>query len=140
MELDHGSIVSNMPPVVGAMNEGGVRPLSDSKIMVLNRPCSGRTEPFSGAAIDKDLQCPICMATMKDAFLTSCGHTFCYSCVTTHLNNQRNCPSCRQFLTHDQLFPNFLLNKVTDESYQNMLPTVLILLSSDFELVCGNSF
>eukprot|EP00897_Mesotaenium_endlicherianum_P000574 jgi/Mesen1/10517/ME000083S10023 len=62
--------------------------------------------------MDKDFLCPICMQVMKDAFLTSCGHSFCYSCITTHLNNKRNCPCCAQFLTHEQLYPNFLLNKL----------------------------
>ncbi|CAI5517779.1 unnamed protein product, partial [Closterium sp. Naga37s-1] len=49
---------------------------------------------------------------MRDAFLTACGHSFCYSCITTHLHHKRNCPCCSQFLTLDQLFPNFTLNKL----------------------------
>ncbi|GBG61828.1 hypothetical protein CBR_g23784 [Chara braunii] len=65
-----------------------------------------------GTPVDKDFLCPICMSTMKDAFLTACGHSFCYTCITTHLRNKRNCPACLQFLTHDQLYPNFLLNKL----------------------------
>eukprot|EP00850_Spirogloea_muscicola_P011705 SM000073S21481 [mRNA] locus=s73:590196:595272:+ [translate_table: standard] len=64
------------------------------------------------ADIDKDVLCPICMQTIKDAFVTSCGHSFCYSCITTHLSNKRNCPCCAQYLTNEQLFPNFLLNKL----------------------------
>ncbi|KAK9133195.1 hypothetical protein Scep_012723 [Stephania cephalantha] len=63
-------------------------------------------------AADKDLLCPICMQTIKDAFLTACGHSFCYMCIMTHLNNKSDCPSCGQFLTNTQLFPNFLLNKL----------------------------
>lgn len=62
--------------------------------------------------LDKDFLCPICMQVMRDAFLTSCGHSFCYSCITTHLANKLNCPCCAHFLTQDQLFPNFLLNKL----------------------------
>eukprot|EP00245_Coleochaete_scutata_P005984 TRINITY_DN20054_c0_g1_i1.p1 TRINITY_DN20054_c0_g1~~TRINITY_DN20054_c0_g1_i1.p1 ORF type:complete len:662 (+),score=133.07 TRINITY_DN20054_c0_g1_i1:215-2200(+) len=62
--------------------------------------------------IDRDFLCPICMQTIKDAFLTSCGHSFCYTCITMHLQNKRNCPWCSQFLTQEQLFPNFLLNKL----------------------------
>ncbi|CAI5511705.1 unnamed protein product [Closterium sp. Naga37s-1] len=49
---------------------------------------------------------------MRDAFLTACGHSFCYSCITTHLHHKRNCPCCSQFLTLDQIFPNFTLNKL----------------------------
>lgn len=62
--------------------------------------------------VDKDLLCPICMQIIKDAFLTACGHSFCYMCIVTHLNNKNDCPCCGHFLTTNHLFPNFLLNKV----------------------------
>ena len=65
------------------------------------------------ADVDKDFLCPICFQTMQDAFLTSCGHSFCYACITTHLSNRSNCPSCARYLTADQLIPNFLLTKVS---------------------------
>ncbi|XP_039054399.1 E3 ubiquitin-protein ligase COP1-like isoform X2 [Hibiscus syriacus] len=64
------------------------------------------------AGVDKDLLCPICMQIIKDAFLTSCGHSFCYMCIITHLQNKSDCPCCTQFLTNNQLFPNFLLDKL----------------------------
>ncbi|XP_007049188.2 PREDICTED: E3 ubiquitin-protein ligase COP1 isoform X1 [Theobroma cacao] len=64
------------------------------------------------AEVDKDLSCPICMQIIKDAFLTSCGHSFCYMCIITHLRNKSDCPCCSQFLTNNQLFPNFLLDKL----------------------------
>lgn len=61
---------------------------------------------------DKDILCPICMQIIKDAFLTSCGHSFCYMCIVTHLQNKSDCPCCSHFLTANHLYPNFLLNKV----------------------------
>lgn len=61
---------------------------------------------------DRDLHCPICMEMIKDAFLTMCGHNFCYGCISTHLNNKNDCPSCGHHLTTSNLYPNFLLNKV----------------------------
>ncbi|KAG6523816.1 hypothetical protein ZIOFF_013703 [Zingiber officinale] len=61
---------------------------------------------------DKDLRCPICMGVIKDAFLTACGHSFCYMCIVTHLNNKSDCPCCGIYLTKNQLYPNFLLNKL----------------------------
>lgn len=70
---------------------------------------------FAGEAaevLDKDLLCPICMQIMKDAFLTACGHSFCYMCIATHLNHKNNCPCCSHHLTSTKFFPNFLLNKV----------------------------
>lgn len=63
--------------------------------------------------LDKDLLCPICMQVIKDAFLTACGHSFCYMCIITHLRNKNDCPCCSQHLTNNQLYPNFLLDKVS---------------------------
>lgn len=74
-------------------------------------PCSN-PNTVSKWELDKDFLCPICMQTMKDAFLTACGHSFCYMCIMTHLNNKSNCPCCSLYLTNNQLFPNFLLNKL----------------------------
>lgn len=62
--------------------------------------------------MDKDLFCPICMQIIKDAFLTACGHSFCYMCIITHLQNKTNCPCCGVYLSSNQLFPNRLLEKV----------------------------
>lgn len=62
--------------------------------------------------IDKDVLCPICMQILKDAFLTACGHSFCYMCIVTHLQNKSDCPCCSHFLTANQLYPNFLLSKL----------------------------
>ncbi|PON41652.1 TNF receptor-associated factor [Parasponia andersonii] len=73
-------------------------------------------EPAAAAGVspelDKDFLCPICMQTIKDAFLTACGHSFCYMCIITHLRNKNDCPCCAHYLTTKQLFPNFLLDKL----------------------------
>ncbi|KAJ0112815.1 hypothetical protein Patl1_01935 [Pistacia atlantica] len=62
--------------------------------------------------LDKDMLCPICMQIIKDAFLTACGHSFCYMCIITHLRNKSDCPCCGHYLTNHQLYPNFLLDKL----------------------------
>ncbi|KAB2632272.1 E3 ubiquitin-protein ligase COP1-like [Pyrus ussuriensis x Pyrus communis] len=64
------------------------------------------------AEVDRDLLCPICMQVVKNVFLTACGHSFCYICIKTHLSNKSDCPCCAQFLSTNQLFPNFLLDKL----------------------------
>lgn len=106
----------------GPFTQGSVGPHVPSVAMVKQEP---RTDSWSEEenkyevamstkpAVDKDFLCPICIQTMKDAFLTACGHSFCYMCIMTHLNNKSNCPSCGLYLTNNQLFPNFLLNKVS---------------------------
>ncbi|GIL89069.1 hypothetical protein Vretimale_16212 [Volvox reticuliferus] len=59
-----------------------------------------------------DVNCPICVETISDPFVTSCGHTFCYQCVSTQLKHKNSCPSCGGYLTTDNIYPNFLLNKI----------------------------
>ncbi|XP_062160498.1 E3 ubiquitin-protein ligase COP1-like [Alnus glutinosa] len=62
--------------------------------------------------MDKDSLCPICMQIISDAFLTACGHSFCYICIVTHLRNKSDCPCCGHYLTTAHIFPNFLLDKL----------------------------
>jgi E3 ubiquitin-protein ligase RFWD2 len=50
--------------------------------------------------------CPICFAPLRSPFVTRCRHTFCYDCISTHLRNRRNCPSCGETVTPDSLAPN----------------------------------
>lgn len=66
----------------------------------------------SGAQLDGDFLCPICMEVMKDAFLALCGHSFCYMCIVTHLRDKSDCPSCGRCLTVKCLYPNFPLDRV----------------------------
>ncbi|CAL0315799.1 unnamed protein product [Lupinus luteus] len=76
---------------------------------------AGDTFPIAVGAMsepDKDFLCPICMQLIKDAFLTSCGHSFCYMCIIIHLRNKSDCPCCGHYLTNSHLFPNFLLDKL----------------------------
>lgn len=62
--------------------------------------------------VDKELLCPICIQMMRGAFVTACGHSFCYTCIVTHLENKHDCPCCGNFLSANQLFPNIVLDKV----------------------------
>ncbi|XP_021724566.1 E3 ubiquitin-protein ligase COP1-like isoform X1 [Chenopodium quinoa] len=73
---------------------------------------AGEEWEVSPTELDKDLMCPICMQMIKDAFLTACGHSFCYMCIITHLRNKSDCPCCVRHLTNNQLYPNFLLDKL----------------------------
>lgn len=61
---------------------------------------------------EDDLNCPICVDRLREPFVTPCGHAFCFPCITTHLGFKRSCPSCSAYLKPEQIFPNFLLNKV----------------------------
>lgn len=100
-----GSVGSHVPSVAGVKQDPRAGSLSSEENKY---EIAMSTKPV----VDKDFLCPICIQTMKDAFLTACGHSFCYMCIMTHLSNKSNCPSCGLYLTNNQLFPNFLLNKV----------------------------
>ncbi|KAJ2498157.1 hypothetical protein GGH96_004527 [Coemansia sp. RSA 1972] len=56
--------------------------------------------------------CPICLEPMREAFMTACGHSFCYQCISRHLAERESCPSCFHVLGNDQVYPNFALNKL----------------------------
>lgn len=86
-----------------------VKPLS---VLAPESAIAGDEIEVSPTETDKDLMCPICMQMIKDAFLTACGHSFCYMCIITHLRNKSDCPCCGRHLTNNQLYPNFLLDKV----------------------------
>lgn len=60
----------------------------------------------------EDLTCPVCRSLLRDPFVTACGHSFCYPCVSQHLAHRKNCPSCAAYLTFDLVYPNFLLQRL----------------------------
>ncbi|XWS19349.1 hypothetical protein CRYUN_Cryun31cG0007800 [Craigia yunnanensis] len=84
-------------------------------------PPSSTEEEGAEANLDKDMLCPICMQIIKDAFLTACGHSFCYMCIWTHLRNKSDCPCCSHYLTNNHIFPNFLLNKLLKKNSARQL-------------------
>ncbi|KNA04927.1 hypothetical protein SOVF_195150 [Spinacia oleracea] len=95
-----------MPEI--SIGEGALVPYMKSDSPPNETP-DGGGESVSG---DKDFLCPICMQIIKDAFLTACGHSYCYMCIFTHLRNKNDCPCCSRFLTPKLIFPNFALNKI----------------------------
>ncbi|KAJ2492406.1 hypothetical protein IWW37_001453 [Coemansia sp. RSA 2050] len=66
----------------------------------------------SDVAANDIAKCPICLSTICEAFMTACGHSFCYSCISKHLSERLSCPSCCRALTSDQIYPNFALNQL----------------------------
>lgn len=65
---------------------------------------------------NSDFVCPICFDTIDEAFMTKCGHTFCYQCITRSLEESNRCPKCNYIIDKsDQIFPNFLLNELVQK-------------------------
>lgn len=62
---------------------------------------------------DCDLLCPVCFELIDEAYVTRCGHSFCYACISKAVELHRRCPKCGAALaSRDHIFPNFLLNEV----------------------------
>lgn len=65
--------------------------------------------------------CPICLDKIKeeDLGITFCGHIFCYSCISTIIDESRTysssskCPNCQKRLQLDKIF--LISNKKTSE-------------------------
>lgn len=50
------------------------------------------------------MECSICMNSIstKNVCTTNCNHSFCLSCILTHLNTNTNCPLCREFIYENE--------------------------------------
>ena len=47
--------------------------------VVYSKMAGGYAAPFV-EALDKDLECPICLCALRDPVQTECGHLFCRGC------------------------------------------------------------
>ena len=66
--------------------------------------------------MDEDLLCRVCLQPLVDPVDTPCGHTFCYSCLKSHLRMQKMCPTDRQPIRDKDIKPSSLLvRKILDE-------------------------
>lgn len=59
-----------------------------------------------------DFLCPICFEIISEAYITRCGHTYCYRCILKSLETNNRCPKCSVILSNADIFPNFLLNEL----------------------------
>lgn len=50
-------------------------------------------------------KCTLCLDAMKDPSVTTCGHVFCWQCVTDWLREQPMCPLCRQSALVQHVLP-----------------------------------
>lgn len=72
--------------------------------------------------------CPICRNVIEEAFVTKCGHSFCYNCISTHLKNEGDnckCPISGDPIKREEIFPNFALNNVIKARYSNAATDIL---------------
>lgn len=70
---------------------------------------------------NNDFLCPICFDIIEEAYITKCGHSFCFKCILKSLEQSNRCPKCNFTLeSKEQIFPNFLLNELILKHRQQM--------------------
>jgi hypothetical protein len=58
---------------------------------------------INGNSLERTISCEICFDVLMVPHTTQCGHTFCYSCINTWINQERinpTCPKCRSKQEH----------------------------------------
>ncbi|XP_070602805.1 E3 ubiquitin-protein ligase COP1 isoform X2 [Erythrolamprus reginae] len=90
----------------GAAGSGGTR-----KRPLLTPLCNGLLNSYEDKS--NDFVCPICFDMIEEAYMTKCGHSFCYKCIHQSLEDNNRCPKCNYVVDNiDHLYPNFLVNEL----------------------------
>ncbi|KAK0404625.1 hypothetical protein QR680_017545 [Steinernema hermaphroditum] len=97
-----------------------------------------------GSCSDKAFNCPICVQLFREPYSTACGHTFCRSCITEHINGAQNpkCPLCGFQLDPGTatLFPNHVVSTMTDKYLNDRRRKIVADVSAGdrqkFDLLC----
>ena len=50
-------------------------------------------------------KCTLCLEPMKDPSVTTCGHMFCWTCITNWIHERPECPLCRQGTLGQHVLP-----------------------------------
>ncbi|GBP10184.1 E3 ubiquitin-protein ligase COP1 [Eumeta japonica] len=86
-----------------------------------NAPRPAALAGLGGSVEDKncDLLCPICFELIDEAYVTRCGHSFCYACIARSVDAHGRCPKCSVALpSRDHIYPNFVLNELAAKRRQ----------------------
>jgi len=74
-----------------------------------------------GNGIDyNDEECTICLETIENAVITTCGHLFCRSCIDQHITNNNSCPICQRPISTNLLISIPKNNDVGKQENQSM--------------------
>ncbi|XP_048353457.1 E3 ubiquitin-protein ligase COP1 isoform X2 [Sphaerodactylus townsendi] len=84
---------------------------SSRKRPLLTPLCNGLLNSYEDKS--NDFVCPICFEMIEEAYMTKCGHSFCYKCIHQSLEDNNRCPKCNYVVDNiDHLYPNFLVNEL----------------------------
>ncbi|XP_044295248.1 E3 ubiquitin-protein ligase COP1 isoform X3 [Varanus komodoensis] len=109
-----GGGLSRLAPraFAGSGAAGGSGGTSGSRKRPLLTPlCNGLLNSYEDKS--NDFVCPICFDMIEEAYMTKCGHSFCYKCIHQSLEDNNRCPKCNYVVDNiDHLYPNFLVNEL----------------------------
>ncbi|XP_055986140.1 E3 ubiquitin-protein ligase COP1 isoform X2 [Sorex fumeus] len=108
-----GGAVSAGParPSCAARPGGGGGGGGGRKRPLLAPLCNGLLNSYEDKS--NDFVCPICFDMIEEAYMTKCGHSFCYKCIHQSLEDNNRCPKCNYVVDNiDHLYPNFLVNEL----------------------------
>lgn len=74
--------------------------------------------------ISKHLTCTICRDIFNEPNRVSCGHTFCYDCITEWIKSSPDCPICRKKIQRNQVSKDLVASNIIN----------------DLEVTCNNEF
>ena len=63
------------------------------------------TETMSWIQGRQQRKCTLCLEELKEPSVTTCGHVFCWSCITDWIREKPECPLCRQSSLSQHVLP-----------------------------------
>ncbi|XP_057171684.1 E3 ubiquitin-protein ligase COP1 isoform X1 [Ursus arctos] len=98
-------------PSAGVGGSGSSLGSGSRKRPLLAPLCNGLINSYEDKS--NDFVCPICFDMIEEAYMTKCGHSFCYKCIHQSLEDNNRCPKCNYVVDNiDHLYPNFLVNEL----------------------------
>lgn len=85
------------------------------------------------SAVDiSDFDCSLCFRLIYQPITTSCGHTYCKSCIDRCLDHKRECPLCKTVI-ESQNSVKAGVNEFIEETMKRMLPSEFAERKKGFE-------
>jgi len=79
-----------------------------------------------------DFNCPLCLRLLWQPVTTSCGHTFCRTCIERNLDHRHECPLCKASLQADGS-STWGVNEFIEQSIKRLFPVDAIERQNRFE-------
>ncbi|KAF2702956.1 hypothetical protein K504DRAFT_463970 [Pleomassaria siparia CBS 279.74] len=90
---------ANPSPALTELQKWTHTPVSDKARYELN------DEQTMGWIGEANRKCTLCLEEMKDPSVTTCGHVFCWTCISDWAREKPECPLCRQSCLVQHVLP-----------------------------------